>query len=383
MNRISSSSIRTYSECGLKYYYHYNQKLRSKVISGALLFGSAIDQGLNYLLLNQNDLPGAINTFEKMWAAQNINGVMESLSTSAKVVYADKDFDADLLLEEDRKKFYNSIPSLYQHEFKNVETAISNLKEMKEENGFENLSEENKKLYSLGHWLCLRRKGLIMLESYQKKVLPQIKEVLTVQQKFEIENSEGDILNGYLDLIVTLQNGDNYLLDNKTSSRLYKYDSPKRSQQLVLYYHAKKEEYSLKGVGFVVLYKAIKKNKIKICSVCKNDGSAGRHKTCAQEMIMPNYQGKPDSEPKKVRCNGEFNETMNPECDIDVILNTVPQSAENLVMETFDRANEGINKEIFSPNLFACGDSDSPYRCQFYNKCWNNTEKDLVKIGEK
>jgi hypothetical protein len=74
---------------------------------------------------------------------------------------------------------------------------------------------------------------------------------------------------------------------------------------------------------------------------------------------------------------------MNPECDIDVILNTVPQSAENLVMETFDRANEGINKEIFSPNLFACGDSDSQYRCQFYNKCWNNTEKDLVKIGEK
>lgn len=371
MNKISSSSIRMYSECGKKYFLHYNQKLRAKTISGALLFGSAIDQGLNFLLLNQNDLPGAIAVFEKAWNFQTINTVYTQLSTATNVVYADKDFDAELLLPEDREKFTRENSDVLQ----SVEDCIKFIKEIKEQNGFENLTNHQKILYSLGHWLCLRRKGLIMLKSYQTEVLPKIEKVLTVQKNFEITNAEGDLLIGFVDLIVTLKNGENYLLDNKTSSRPYKMDSPKRSQQLVLYYHALKEEYNLKGVGFIVLYKAIKKNKVKICKECGHDGSETRHKTCNHTIE--------DENGKEFRCNGEFSETLHPECSIDFILNTVPESEENLVLETFDRANEGINKGIFAPNLSACGDYDSDYRCAFFNKCHNNTEKDLVKLDDK
>ena len=94
MNKISSSSIRMYSECGKKYENHYVHKLRSKTIGGALLFGSAIDQGLNFLLLNPTDLPGAIAVFEKTWNFQTINGVYTQLSNSPIIVYAEKDFDA-------------------------------------------------------------------------------------------------------------------------------------------------------------------------------------------------------------------------------------------------------------------------------------------------
>lgn len=363
-----------YSECGKKYYLHYNQKLRAKTISGALLFGSAIDQGLNHLL-NTKHLLTSIEVFEKAWSFQTINTIYTQLNTATNVVYADKDFDADLLLPEDREKF-DQVAKSFNYEYSTLESIITQLKDYKSEKGFENLIDEEKQLYSLAHWLCLRRKGLIMLKSYQTEVLPKIEKVLTVQKNFEIANPEGDLLIGYVDLIVTLKNGENYLLDNKTSSRPYKMDSPKRSQQLVLYYHALKEEYNLKGVGFIVLYKAIKKNKVKICTLCNFDSSETRHKTCPNQTIG-------NSQTKPIRCNGEFSETLYPECSIDTILNTVPASAEELVLETFDRANEGINKGIFAPNLSACGDFDSDYRCAFYNKCWNNTEKDLVKLDDK
>jgi len=151
MNKISSSSIRTYSECARKYELHYVERLRAKTISGALLFGSAIDNGLNFLLQNPTDLPGANAVFEKMWNFQYINNVYTNLPQSDVIVYADKDFDGDLLLDEDRKKFNPEFPEGYS-----VESRIQVLKDLKSENGFENLDGHEKEEYNLGHWLCLR-----------------------------------------------------------------------------------------------------------------------------------------------------------------------------------------------------------------------------------
>jgi hypothetical protein len=57
-----------------------------------------------------------------------------------------------------------------------------------------------------------------------------------------------------------MKDGKVYIIDNKTSSSIYTWDSPMRSQQLILYYHALKEKYKADGVGFIVMYKQIKKN---------------------------------------------------------------------------------------------------------------------------
>lgn len=371
MNKLSSSSVRMYSECSKRYKLHYIDRLRPRTTNGAFLFGLAVDHALNYLLKNPKDLSGAIQIFEASWDQQVVNGKMTLLKTAHDIVYAAKDFDGDLLTEEDHNEFHEYYSPLFRRG-ETSDQVIKFLKDLKAEKGYENLSNEEKELYAVGHWLCLRRKGHIMLKSYSEKVLPRIKEVHAVQKNFNMTNSEGDSLIGYLDLIATLDDGKRYLLDNKTSSSLYTWDSPMRSQQLILYYHAEKEEYNLDGVGFIVLYKHMIKNKTKICISCKTDGSAGRHKTCAAIDLN---SGK--------RCNGEFIETINPECNIDVLLNYVPESAENLVLETFDRANEGIKKEVFAPNLFACGDSNSDYKCAYYNLCWKNNKKDLIELDKK
>ena len=184
--------------------------------------------------------------------------------------------------------------------FRSISEVVALLQDKKSTNGYNALSQEEKEILNLANWLCLYRKGLVMLKAYSEQVLPKIKEVLAVQKSIEIENNDGDKLIGFIDLIVETTDGKRYVLDNKTSSIQYDANSPQRSQQLILYYHITKEEYKLDGVGFVVMYKHILKNKKKTCSKCGNDGTGKRHKTC-------------DVETETGRCNGNWDEVLNPE----------------------------------------------------------------------
>lgn len=371
MNKLSHSSVRMYSECSRKYKLHYVDRLRSKTIGGALLFGSAVDNGLNHLLKTKN-VEESIAAFEKTWNLQYVNDSLISLSKSTIVVYAEKDFDIELLQKEDHKLFKEYKEKLNLFPFEDTSGCMEELKTKKKENGLNSLSEEEKKLLSYGNWLCLKNKGHIMIRSYNEKVMPQIEEVIEIQKKFEIKNKDQDSIIGICDLIVKMKDGKVYIMDNKTSTRQYNYDSAKRSPQLILYYHAFKKKYVVDGVGFNVMYKTILKNRTKVCSVCGYVAEKGaRAVTCTNTTA----NGK--------RCSEKWNEAISPECDIDVILNQVAQAAEQLVMESFDESNSGIHKGVFRPNLLACGDTNSDYRCQFYNRCWNNTSDDLINLPER
>jgi hypothetical protein len=55
MSKISYSAYKKYTTCPKMYEYHYNQKLRPTGTSSSLLFGSAMDEALNALLLNTGD----------------------------------------------------------------------------------------------------------------------------------------------------------------------------------------------------------------------------------------------------------------------------------------------------------------------------------------
>jgi hypothetical protein len=361
--RLSHSSVRLYSQCGRKYKLRYIDGYRPKVTSGALLFGSALDGALN-VLLETKDLTQAIKVFDKTFHFNFINEIGTYLPDSTLITYAKSDFDPDLLKSEDYKKFSDKQYEYNIHQDKSLEDAYAFLINQKEEVGFSNLSDNEKKLLNLANWLCLYRKGLIMLEGYNSKVLPKIKNVLAVQKQIELENQEQDRLVGYIDMILQMDDGKRYVMDNKTSTKEYELDSPSHSQQLILYYHATKDEYQLDGAGFIVMYKLILKNKTKRCSVCNNDGTGKRHKSC-------------DAEINSKRCGGEWIETINPEANIQIITNSIPQAAEDLVLETFDEANLGIKNETFSPNLQAC--VQGPIICEYYNKCWRGNDTDLIK----
>lgn len=372
-NKLSNSALNTYNTCGKKYRLHYIERLRSKYISGALIMGSAFDKGVNELLTSR-DLKKATEIFDSEFENNWINSKKTYIPTSEFLVYAKKDFDSELLEEEDITRLnkyidYSADPGI----------LFSDILKRKEEKGFENLEPQEKSFYNLSNWLCLKRKAHLMLQAYHDKVLPKIKSVLAIQKEFNLEGKTGDIINGYIDFCAEMSDGKKYVLDNKTSSMEYEPDSASKSQQLILYYYvANKEGMKLDGAGFIVCYKQIQKNRIKICEKCGNNGTGGRHKTCDKDQLKnPMSNGPAIIE----RCNGAWKETIKPEARIDIILNQVDSQAQNLVVQTFKSANEGIKKEVFTPNLDSCHKFGQP--CVYLNLCWKGKDDELVTLEDK
>lgn len=357
--RISHSAVRLFSQCGRRYQLHYLERMRPTTISGALLFGSAIDSALNDLLLNKN-VAQAKKIFDATFEHQPINNVRTSLPMATNVVYAKTDFDIEL------------IPEAFQIK---IQPEYDRILESKQKSGFDSLPDEDKRNYAYYNWLSMHRKGHVMIETYAAEILPQIKEVLAIQKNLSLKNDVGDEVIGVIDLIVEWKDDKRYILDNKTSTRDYEADSAMRSQQLLLYHHACKEEYKIDGgIGFIVLYKQLQKNRKKICSVCGFDGSGARHKTCSAQRART-------SDYPPGRCNGEWKETIDPKARIEVILNQAPEAAEDLVLSAFDIANEGIKKGVFAPNLQACGTGE--WSCPYKKACWEGKSDDLIKLEER
>jgi hypothetical protein len=366
-NKLSYSQVRLYSDCGQRYKYHYVNKLREKYAHSALLFGSAIDEALNTLLLTR-DKEKAHAEFDKKWAFQYITDKVQSVSDNPLLVYAATDFDEELLTAEDTTK----IQTLFKE--KGISESISDYTkkflEDKANNGFSNIPVERRKVYNYINWLSLRRKGKIFIESYDDQVMPRIKRVIAVQDKAAIANGDGDEVTFVIDLVAELDDGTIALLDNKTSAREYDQDQAARSQQLIFYYFATKEKYNLNKIGFIVMNKQIRKNRIKICSSCGNDGTGGRAKTCDAET--PHPEGK-----KPIRCGAEWLESINPKAYIQFILSDVTPAAEDLVVSAFDETNNAIKQGIFYKNLNNCKSGN--LICPYYNYCWRGNKDDLIQ----
>lgn len=302
-NRLSNTSVDKYIECSLCYKLHYVDKVRPKYGKSALLFGKALDAGLNELLLTK-DLYSAISVFEQNWENVVINGEKIYAPTSDLIKYFKSDLDEELL------------EYAYGH------------KQLKHP-----------------EWYTLYTKGLMFIKTYHEKILPKIKDVIAIQESVSLKNTDGDEIYGTLDLIVKWEDGKTYLMDNKSSGSKYEPDSAKKGQQLPLYYYMVKEKYNLDGVGYIVLSKKINKNRKKTCKECGTVCETS-HKTCNNEL-----QEEIVNEPrnfKHKRCGGEFNITISPSVDFDVIINTIDEEDEKRVIEKFDEVNYNIANKIFA-----------------------------------
>lgn len=281
--KLSNSAVDKYLQCSLCYDLHYNKGIRPVTIGSPLVFGGAIDKALNHLLLNKN-LTQARALFLDEW----------ELVKHQDIKYSKSDIDWDLIKSDSKN------PA----------------------------------------WETLQEKGLLFINAYYHEILPKIKRVIAIQESITIKNSEGDEIVGNLDLIVEMQDGKIYLMDNKTSSMKYEENSAKDGQQLPLYYYAVRDKYKLDGIGYFVLSKKINKNRIKKCKSCGTINNSN-HKKCNEEIIYN------DGFSQK-RCNAEFKITINPTVDIQYIFNTVEESDIDRVMETFDYVNHCISNNMFS-----------------------------------
>lgn len=336
-NKLSHSSVSKYNTCPKSYDLHYNQRIRPRKVGSALLFGKALDSGFNALLLGRS-LAEAQDVFNYNWNETDINGEKITLYNSDLIKYSKNDLDEELLL-------YNT----YE--------------------GFPNKS-----------WMSLKCKGLLMLESYEKNFLPLVKKVVAVQKSINYKNSEGDEITGNIDLIVEFHDGTVYLLDNKSSSVKFTDESPRESQQLVLYYYYEKDITKLNGIGFAVLNKRINKNRTKVCSQCNFDGSKNQFKTCNNEYEKKNLY---DLSAPGIfgRCHGKWIETIKPTADFTLILNTVTSEDEERVINDFDKANENIKKGEFKENYDSCIGKYG--KCDYFSFCHENNGNDYIQLEKK
>lgn len=215
MQKLSHSGRELYETCGYKFQLHYNQRLRSKNTSSALLFGSAFDEALNVLLL-ERDLEKAKYIFITEWLKHETNFNISYYKSDLNVELIDPDLLWDL-------------------------SAIT---------------DKNQHAHYL-HFFSMEAKGLRMLEAYNTEILPRIKNVIAVQKSFELPfpKQEG-IVRGIIDLIaeIELDTGETVaaILDNKSTSAPYPKNSYKTKEQLALY-SAAFPEYT--HVGFLTINK--------------------------------------------------------------------------------------------------------------------------------
>lgn len=307
MIKLSHTMVNMYLSCPLCYKAHYIDKWRPKKVKSYFLFGTSLDKALNHLLINR-DLQKSLAIFKDIWNNNCYNQNIDWLKT---------DLDQELLdyfkIEGDHKEYFS-----------------------------------------------LLLKGQLMIEAYNKEVMPKIKEVIAIQKPVKLLNKDGDEINGFLDAIIRKTDDKLYLVDNKSSGSKYSSSAPKEMNQLPLYNYIIKNEYNIEKAGYIVMMKKINKNKIKQCIYCKVFNTSS-HKSCNE--LKDNK-----------RCSGKFETTINPSCDIQTVFNKITEDDEMRVLNDFDKALYGIKN-----NIFEKGPPSKYGKCTYFDIHEENNTNEFYK----
>lgn len=242
--RLSYSRMNTYKSCGKQYYFKYIEKL-PEPLGSPLIFGAAIDEGLNFMLEGKG-YEIALEEFTKV--------LSKALTTD--LLYGKK--DAQLLLLDDDTKQY-----LFENGF---DVSVIEKKNLTEQSTWlQSLPTEE---YAIICYVSMLKRGELFLKEYESQIMPLIKKVLSIQYKIEVGNDKysfigiadfvalvsGEVLGRYIKCDATKDYV--VLFDNKTASANYKADSVQLSEQLGIYSEFMQVDYC----GYIVMNKYIKKD---------------------------------------------------------------------------------------------------------------------------
>jgi hypothetical protein len=315
---------------------------------------------------DKNILNKSIFRFYRNWIRQkNNNDELIYLKRSEEITYSKADFDYDLLTTKDKEELAEYSDDIMADR----EIVYADKKEL----GWENVPSEERQFLNLGNWLSLRHKGRILLEGFYKEVLPRIKKVHATQMYISLENEEGDLVRGYIDLICDWDAIDNTIVfDFKTSSVKYEDDSVKESEQLGLYSLALLEppnnetiDIKIKQEGYIVLKKGLDKAVTKTCTKCGNVALPGGRAITCLNMV----QGK--------KCGGQWARDVIFNGEYQIILDKVPESVKDGVIDKINRVNAEIKNGEFPMNTDSCISKFG--RCEYFNFCHHNDSSSLIK----
>lgn len=281
---ISYSKLTKIEYCPKSYQLYYEDRIRSMFQSTALLFGSAMDEALNRLLLEAKQQPtqdelkfiidkSDIDVFDTCW---NV------VKDTEMVVYTKKDYDETLLENEDREEILkfilNNLKELYGDDADVSDMDIDPTKCVEGMIEFKSskntLNEAQHRLIAIASHASLRRKAHMLLKAYREQVLPQIEYVYNVQTRLLLSDDEGNTIEGIEDFQASFKDEPGVIrsCDNKTSSKAYAADSVATSDQLALYSTIT----GLDKAAYVVMEKDIRKKEPRVrISIIRGDISKG------------------------------------------------------------------------------------------------------------
>lgn len=328
MKPISYSAFKMYLECAEKYRLLYKENIKSLRHPSALWFGSYIDKQLNAIMENTSP---------------------ENEPIPDNIQWDDRDFDIDVLSNDqvDRLLLFAQKHGYKGNDLVDLVKILIN----KDLTG-EVLSDNQKLVLTRAVSESLKEKGALIVEAFQKEVLPKFTKINSVQTR---------VHRGVLDAEVQIGN-EKYILDNKTSSSDY--------MDWELPYSIQFSAYGADKAIYVVFNKTIKKKKVKKCTTCQTETDS-RHSTCNNEI-------------NGARCHGEFETTIWCSITPQILIGDIDPNFKKHTLEAFEQVEAGIRHNFFPKNPTACIKryGFKTVKCPYFDYCINGNKNSVI-IGRK
>lgn len=371
--RTSFSQNNTYKNCPQHWKLRYKDKLQSPLMGASLYFGTAVDNAVEKLLEEYRDRgtkeeeivnlsQGYIKKFEDMWLTNKAFGNSTPVFDNPDVQYSYADFDVEILQESDLTQL-----KAWAEEDDPVDYYKSLVKIKK--NPYKQLSEREQLFFNRASWLSMRRKGLILVESFKSQVLPMITKVVSTQSRGELKDpTTGDSVIGYLDMVLEIKGYDKPIIfDLKTAARPYTTAQIELTEQLTLYAAMKGEEYKTDLVGYLILCKNIPKEENSVCKTCGKLKDSTHRKCNAMK----------DVEGKQVRCNGEWDvkKTLKPE--VQILIKQKGDDEINALLSDYSNIMLAMKNDVIYRNTDKCNQWYGG-KCPYYDLCHHGKMDGLI-----
>lgn len=261
--RLSHSKTQKYLQCPALYNFHYEKRIRSRILNSSLYFGLACDEAINRLLLDKKQelnqleqelmIKAPAEVFDEHMNKARILNKTVNPKTYQYMQYSKTDYDPSLLTEENYTEIGQDKDFCDAH----IEWYHAESRKKKPE-----ITDEDTRIFNLINWHSLYRKGLMIIEAYEDEIMPQIHEVFAVQKEINLPNDDNDEVMGYIDFIASFTDDPDtkYIVDNKSSSKPYKQRDLDESDQL----HTYSEAENIPGICYIVYEKNIRKREPKV-----------------------------------------------------------------------------------------------------------------------
>jgi hypothetical protein len=369
--RLSHSQRELYSLCGRKYYYRYIKKMRPKAKGSALPFGTAFDEATE-VLFKGGTLAEAQDKFSDIWMLTEDNLMVKFAKTDfVGAILERSDLDR---LELAAQNLNNSKPKQEFAQHGNVLQLVKDFAKFRDSSYIRDLSDEEIGFMHYTNVLCMNRKGRMMLESFNKDILPHISKLVGTQVKIAIKHPDGHEVTGFIDVLCemagytlpngrVLKEGEVVVLDVKSAGTYSwkKHDDLHSAPQLDTYLISEavqEKAFELSGketnlVGYAVTSKNPIRNSLQICKKCGNVKSTS-HRTCNAEV-------------NGERCNGDWGGEDTYYCESKLVIGERNLDEARLMFQDFEDTLVGIQAGSFPRDRNSCNAFNSV--CEYYHVC--------------